>query len=297
MAKVYVSSTIADLKRERQAVLDWLRLARHQAVDSYLPNSETVQESSLDDVAGCDLYVLILGHRHGFVPADGNPDRLSITQLEFRRAGDCGIPRVALVRTSIPDVSLADIADLQKLALVLAFRDEVARAVRAAEFRNESGLIQGLSTGVMGELDKLPKRSAGEVAAGRVLRLAPRPVFLAGREELLTELHARLTGDNGAGPRVVALSGLSGTGKTSVALEYAHRRLADCGVVWQLPSECTVCVCRSPASQRRPGAVTPAGRIRRAGRSRGGGGASGARVVPGAGSRAAAAVAVCALSR
>jgi hypothetical protein len=93
MAKVYVSSTIADLKPERQAVLDWLRLARHQAIDSYLPDSETVQESCLDDVGGCDLYVLILGHRYGFVPTDDNPDGLSITQLEFRRAGECSIPR------------------------------------------------------------------------------------------------------------------------------------------------------------------------------------------------------------
>ena len=32
MAKVYVSSTIVDLTEERRAVLDWLRLARHQAV-------------------------------------------------------------------------------------------------------------------------------------------------------------------------------------------------------------------------------------------------------------------------
>ena len=38
MARVYVSSTIADLAEERRAVLDWLRLARHQAVDSYLPD-------------------------------------------------------------------------------------------------------------------------------------------------------------------------------------------------------------------------------------------------------------------
>jgi hypothetical protein len=161
---------MADLERERRAVLEWLRLARLQAVDSYLPNSETVRDSVLDDVAGCDLYVLIVGHRYGFVPADGNPDGLSITQLEFRRAGECGIPRVVLVRMSIPDVSLSDVADLRKLASVLAFRDEVTRAVRAAEFRNESGLIQGLSTGFLGELDKLAKRSVGEMAVGRVSR-------------------------------------------------------------------------------------------------------------------------------
>jgi Domain of unknown function (DUF4062)/Tetratricopeptide repeat len=237
MAKVYVSSTMADLERERRAVLDWLRLARLQAVDSYLPNSETVRDSVLDDVAGSDLYVLIVGHRYGFVPTDGNPEGLSITQLEFRRAGECGIPRVVLVRMSIPDVSLSDIADLEKLALVLGFRDEVAGAVRAAEFRNESGLIQGLSTGFLGELDKLAKRPAGEMAAGRVQRLAPRPVFFAGREELLAKLHTRLASDNGAGPRVAALTGLSGAGKTCMALEYAHLHLGEVGLAWQFPAE------------------------------------------------------------
>jgi hypothetical protein len=98
VAKVYVSSTIADLKPERQVVLDWLRAARHQAIDSYLPDSDTVRDSCLDDVGECDLYVLILGHRYGFQPTAGNPEGLSITQLEFRRAGECGIPRVALLR-------------------------------------------------------------------------------------------------------------------------------------------------------------------------------------------------------
>src|SRR5579864_7911600 len=115
---------------ERLAVLEWLRLARHQAIDSYLPDSDTVRGSCLDDVAGCDLYVLILGHRYGFQPSEGNPEGLSITHLEFRRAGQCGIPRVALLRTSIPDVSLSELGNPQRLALVSAFRDEVGSQVR-----------------------------------------------------------------------------------------------------------------------------------------------------------------------
>ena len=221
-------------------MLDWLRLARHQAVDSYLPDSDTVRDSCLDDVATCDLYVLILGHRYGFQPPDDNPEGWSITELEFRRAGQCGIPRVALLRTSIPDVRLSDLQDPARAPLVLEFRDEVAGQVRAAEFSDLKGLIQGLSTGIQGELDKLGKRDwrqAGPVAAGRVLRLAPRPVFLAGREELLAGLEARLGGGGGAGPRVVALCGLGGVGKTSVAAEYAHRHLAGIAVAWQLPAE------------------------------------------------------------
>jgi hypothetical protein len=50
MAKVYVSSTVDDLKQERQAVLDWLMAARHQVVHSYRPDSETVRPGFLDDV-------------------------------------------------------------------------------------------------------------------------------------------------------------------------------------------------------------------------------------------------------
>ena len=67
------------------------------------------------------------------------------------------------------------------------------------------------------------------------VRLAPRPVYLAGREELLEGLDARLAA--GPGPGVVVLCGLGGAGKTSVAVEYAHRQAAGCGVVWQLPAE------------------------------------------------------------
>jgi hypothetical protein len=237
MAKVYVSSTIADLKQERQAVLEWLLRARHQAVDSYLPNSETVRESFLDDVGACDLYVLILGHRYGFQQPDNNPEGLSITQQEFRRAGQSGKPQIALVRTSIPDVSLSDLADPQRLALVSAFRAEVGREVRAAEFGDLQELIQGLSTGVQAELEKLGKRPDGPRTAGPVLRLAPRLPFLAGREELLAELDDKLAGGEHRWPQVVAVTGLGGAGKTSVAVEYAHRHLDQVGVAWQLPAK------------------------------------------------------------
>src|SRR5215467_7357728 len=183
MAKVYVSSTTVDLEAERQAVIDWLVAAQHQVVHSYRPNSERVRDSCLDDVDTCDLYVLILGHRYGFQPSGDNPEGLSITQLEFRRAGQAGKPRVALVRTSIPDITLSDMADSQRLALVLAFREEVAAAVRAAEFGDLRGLIQGLSSGVAAGLEKIQAELAGQSTArasgGRLVRLAPRPPFLA----------------------------------------------------------------------------------------------------------------------
>jgi hypothetical protein len=74
--------------------------------------------------------------------------------------------------------------------------------------------------------------------ASRAVRLALRPVFLAGREGLLAELDARLTLREGeTRPQILTLCGLGGAGKTSVALEYAHRHLAEVAVAWQFPAD------------------------------------------------------------
>jgi tetratricopeptide (TPR) repeat protein len=48
-------------------------------------------------------------------------------------------------------------------------------------------------------------------------------------------LHTLLT--QGERPRVVVLCGLGGVGKTSLAVEYAHRRLAEVAVTWQVSAE------------------------------------------------------------
>ncbi len=242
MARVYVSSTITDLRAERQAVMDWLVAAQHQVVHSYRPDSETVRDSCLADVDTCDVYVLIAGHLYGFQPPQDNPEELSITQLEFRRAGQAGKPRIALLRTSIPDVTLSDMEDLQQWARVRAFRAEVSETVRPAEFADLRGLVQGLSTGVQAGLEKIQaeaaRQPADSPARGQVVQLAPRPPFLAGREDLLAELEALLdSGEDGSVPRVVALHGLAGAGKTSVALAYAHAHRTAGGITWQLAAE------------------------------------------------------------
>ena len=65
------------------------------------------------------------------------------------------------------------------------------------------------------------------------MSLPPRLVPLAGREDLLAALDARLSGDESPEPRIVVLYGLSGAGKSSVAVEYAYRHLAEVRLAWQ----------------------------------------------------------------
>jgi len=50
-------------------------------------------------------------------------------------------------------------------------------------------------------------------------------------------LDSRLSGGDGSWPRTVALCGFGGAGKTSVALAYAHRHLAEVGAAWQFAAE------------------------------------------------------------
>ncbi len=72
---------------------------------------------------------------------------------------------------------------------------------------------------------------------GRPVRLAPRPAFLMGREGLLAELDTRFAGGDGLRARTVTLCGLGGSGKTSVAVEYAYHLLDEAGMVWQFAAE------------------------------------------------------------
>ena len=96
--------------------------------------------------------------------------------------------------------------------------------------------LEGMLAQVVGLVPALA-RACVQVPGKPVLRLLPRPAYLAGREELLADVDTRLTSGDGSGPRMVALAGLGGAGKTSVAVEYAHRHLGEVGVAWQFPAE------------------------------------------------------------
>jgi len=79
--------------------------------------------------------------------------------------------------------------------------------------------------------------SPQQATAGQPVWLGPRPSKLAGREELLAALDTRLSAGDGPAPRTVALYGLGGAGKTSLAVEYAYDHLAEVGVAWRFAAE------------------------------------------------------------
>jgi len=192
-----------------------------------------------EQVGRADVYAGIIGFRYGS-PVRDEPG-LSYTELEFAEAGELGLPRLVFVLDEnavlpLPGVFLSDPVHGERQR---AFRDRVQDAgitVQPVDSpdRLETLLFQALTT-LQQAAGGRWGRAAGQGSDEVAVRLAPRPVYLAGREELLARLDARLT--VGPGPRVVVLCGLGGTGKTSVAVEYAYRQLDRHTVAWQLTAE------------------------------------------------------------
>jgi formylglycine-generating enzyme required for sulfatase activity len=91
MARIYISSTYEDLKKEREAAAKAVRRLGHQPVymEDYVAGPQRPVEKCLQDILSCDAYVGIFAWRYGFIP-DGCDK--SITHLEYEAANKVGVP-------------------------------------------------------------------------------------------------------------------------------------------------------------------------------------------------------------
>ena len=101
MATIYLSSTYEDLKDYRQVVFEALRKAGHQVIameDDVAADKRPVDKCLLD-VEKADIYVGLFAFRYGYVPPEGhgNNKKLSVTELEFRRAEELKKPCLTFV--------------------------------------------------------------------------------------------------------------------------------------------------------------------------------------------------------
>ena len=197
-----------------------------------LPPAELCAER----VRSCDVSVGVLGTRYGS-PVQGRPD-VSYAELEFEVATAEGLDRLVFTldteaeTTGMPASGLIDLQFGERQA---AFRCRVQEGGLVTASFSSPDMLGRLVERSLRDLDGPPRTG---VAGGLPVRVAPRPAFLAGREGLLGVLDSRLKGEPGqSGPRLAALCGLGGAGKTSLAVEYAHRHLAEVGVCWQFPAE------------------------------------------------------------
>jgi Domain of unknown function (DUF4062)/Tetratricopeptide repeat len=174
-----------------------------------------------EEVRRANIYVGIIGFQYGSRVED-DPDR-SYTELEFDTAGEEGLQRLVylLDEDKVLPLPAKCLVDLKNGKRQRAFRKktQVARTVARVGSPDE------LETKLYQALTERPESTA--------VHLGPKPEYLNGRDQLLADLDARLSAAGGNEPRTVVLCGLAGIGKTSVAIEYARRHLAEVNVAWQ----------------------------------------------------------------
>jgi hypothetical protein len=96
MKRIYISSTVEDLKDYRLAVADALRKCGYDvdAMEKYPARDDRPKAASESDASNCDIYVGIFAWRYGYVPSEDNPEKKSVTELEYAAAGLAQKPRL-----------------------------------------------------------------------------------------------------------------------------------------------------------------------------------------------------------
>ena len=221
--KAFVSSTFVDLKDHRAQVINSLRTAGFfvDPMENWTADSDEPKRFSRDRLAGCDLCVLLMGFRRGFMP-DG--EIRSITQLEYDEAIALGI-----------DVLVLQLDDNAKW---WAKYDEREKDPEVKKWREGLGKKHGVefftddprSISMTGPLARwLTKKNGGRSESEKIQRIdwppnkSPYPGLewfdeeyahlFFGRDREVTQLVGKL-GEPGG--RFLVISGASGSGKSSL---------------------------------------------------------------------------------
>jgi hypothetical protein len=172
MAKIYLSATYQDLKEHRDAVYRILRMLRHDVIsmEDYVAADTYPLHKCLADVAASDVYVGLVGWRYGYIPDQENPDRKSITELEYRQAEQSGLPRLMFLAdkdASWPDEFRdSNTGEGYGGQRINTFRTELENATLVSHFRTSDHLAGLVSVAVQNCPEQ--KHISQQGARGRV---------------------------------------------------------------------------------------------------------------------------------
>ncbi|MCX7110039.1 MAG: TIR domain-containing protein [Proteobacteria bacterium] len=145
-ARVFISSTYSDLKEQRQTVFQILRELGHEVIgmEDYSASDHPPLDNSYSEISACDVFIAIIGWRYGYVPKEGNPELLSITELEYREALRLAKPcLIFLLSEDAPwPLSFMDVntGEGESGKRIQAFRDELMRKHGIGIFRTVDDL-------------------------------------------------------------------------------------------------------------------------------------------------------------
>jgi Domain of unknown function (DUF4062) len=158
---VYISSTYKDLSEFRQTVIHCITALSdyYKTVSMEFYDAEDVHfvKKCLDDVEACDIYILILGRRFGYVPKGFSE---SITELEYEKALLCqnqGMKKEVLVFkvSEMCDSYEYQEGDPEFAAYQEAFMGKISEKLSPRPFDSKAELALQVSHALMKRLFKL----------------------------------------------------------------------------------------------------------------------------------------------
>jgi hypothetical protein len=247
---IMLSSSFTDLLAHRQRAIEAIselgyvpRIMEHTGADA----DADLIESSLNMVRDSAGYVGVISLKYGQTPVDPvrNPDRLSITELEFKEALRLHRPIVLLIMGDDHPVKKADIeADPEKRKKLNAFREGAKRMFRDRGGNESDETFESLkqfSSALAIDLAKLVRtlerslawREAGgprmrSFALSNLSSMAPQTYV--GREAEIESIHENLMRADRSVP--VLIYGPPGSGKASLAAAYADRHRDEYRATW-----------------------------------------------------------------
>ncbi|MDH4078879.1 MAG: DUF4062 domain-containing protein [Nitrospira sp.] len=181
LIRVYISSTYMDLVPYRDAVVRNLRKTGQIIVsmEDYTASDERPLDKCLADVRRCDIYIGIFAHRYGFVPRDGNPESLSITELEYGEARKHNKPCLIFLLDENQDWapkkfdSQTGEGDAGKR--IKALRERLALDHTKMDFRSPDDLAAAAGSAVWNQLKKMRPDDKGVERGHNVHPAEPLP--------------------------------------------------------------------------------------------------------------------------
>jgi Domain of unknown function (DUF4062) len=261
MYQIMLSSTYVELKEHRQAVREAMLSQRMFPIamedDAALPDQDLIN-ASLAKVDESDGYVGLISYRYGQIPVcpRRNPDRLSLTELEFRRALDRKIPICMFIMHDDHPVPRRAVREERGVKRKFEHFLRLAKQDRIyAEFKSVEDLKTKTVQSLVKLREALDKRAQPALSGSRdatdsehganderrsltgepllVSNIPIRvPKHFMGRDDALAAIGESLNRH-----AVTVVRGLRGAGKTTLAAAYAEKHRGDYRTTWWIRAQ------------------------------------------------------------
>ncbi|MBK8966824.1 MAG: DUF4062 domain-containing protein [Lewinellaceae bacterium] len=141
--KAMISSTARDLPEHRKQVeraCQRVSVFASEMMENLTAENADAVEVSLRLVDQADVYIGIFAHRYGFVPDRDNPEKISITEMEYRRAVKNDIPRLIFFMHEDHDLKAADVETGDGAEKLKKFKEKLGKERVVAFFKNPEDL-------------------------------------------------------------------------------------------------------------------------------------------------------------